>query len=365
MPRTFFPTAGVMIQGAMKSGREGGDMEKRITFFRLALIVTMVGMITMVHHGVVGDGMALHMIHRELYFIPILLASFWGGLGFGLSVSVGASFFYAIPMVRAGHGLMAPIISQVLMFNLVAFLLGWLVDRKERQQEAVLNAQNLSVLGRAAAVIGHEMKELFEALRNILSKYPLGAPKGMDAVFMEEMRRLEQMVENLSSFVPEEDIRLSSQDLNIIIAERVDHHRASAKKAGINLDLRLDPAGCPSHLDSKRIGRVLDTLISNAMDVSEHGQSVEIQSRRGGEHCLVEVRDHGPGISSECLPRIFSPFFTTKPNGQGLALAGGRKLVRDMGGDIQFENCQDKGALFTLVIPRPNGTSPRQGAEGV
>ena len=76
------------------------------------------------------------------------------------------------------------------------------------------------------------------------------------------------------------------------------------------------------------------------------------------ENCIIEVKDEGPGIRPEHLPKIFTPFFTTKKNGQGLALAGCRKTLRDMGGDIQVDSRLGDGATFTLIIPRDYSGKP-------
>ena len=88
------------------------------------------------------------------------------------------------------------------------------------------------------------------------------------------------------------------------------------------------------------------------------GWLVDRQKTEHNENCIIEVKDEGPGIRPEHLPKIFTPFFTTKKNGQGLALAGCRKTLRDMGGDIQVDSRLGDGATFTLIIPRDYSGKP-------
>ena len=77
-----------------------------------------------------------------------------------------------------------------------------------------------------------------------------------------------------------------------------------------------------------------------------------------GSYCTLEIEDEGPGIKPEHLPQMFTPFFTTKKMGQGLALASCRKVLRNMGCDIQASTEQGKGATFTVTIPRESSGKP-------
>jgi signal transduction histidine kinase len=88
------------------------------------------------------------------------------------------------------------------------------------------------------------------------------------------------------------------------------------------------------------------------MEVSTPGQSITVSSERQSDHCRVEVRDQGPGIRPEHLSKIFVPFFTTKEKGTGLSLAACKKIMRDLGGDIQVASTWGEGATLTLMIPR-------------
>lgn len=106
-----------------------------------------------------------------------------------------------------------PVSFQIAVFNLVAIMLGLLVEREKRQQEKVLIIEKLSVLGRAAVAVGYEMKDLLGALKRIA-----GQVKGMNSEEVErdfkfEMSRLEKMVDILSSFDTADTMQLFSHDL--------------------------------------------------------------------------------------------------------------------------------------------------------
>jgi signal transduction histidine kinase len=65
----------------------------------------------------------------------------------------------------------------------------------------------------------------------------------------------------------------------------------------------------------------------------------------------VAVEDDGVGISSELLPRLFDPFFSTKEGGNGLGLALTQQIIRDHGGEIHVASRVGRGTTFTLSVP--------------
>ena len=327
---------------------------------KISLIAAMVAVISILHYSGIHGNMELHILHRELFFVPILLASFWFGLRFGVATAVAVSIIYApfIFVHDSPHTSVLAVMTQILVFILVAFGLGWLVERERRQQKQMMEAESMTVLGRAAIAIGHEMKDLLGALKRIATKVEEQECDGLDENFKQEMSRLEQMVGILSSFVTTEPVQVFSRDMNEVIREKFESYEKGARKIGVHLETSLDEGGCPSSVDKTSIGWVLEQIIKNALEVSDKGQTIHLRSRRSGNFCSVEIQDEGPGIKPEHLSRICKPFFTTKEMGKGLALAACRKILRDMGGDIQVASEWGHGAIFTITIPREYSGKP-------
>jgi signal transduction histidine kinase len=143
-----------------------------------------------------------------------------------------------------------------------------------------------------------------------------------------------------------------SRDLNEVVRDRIAHHQDPARRVGVTLLEGLDQRGCPVQVNSERIAWVLDNILKNAIEVSKPGQAVSVRTERTGLECRIEVKDQGPGIRPEHLHKVFTPFFTTKETGSGLALAGCKKIMRDLGGDILVTSTWGEGATFVLTIPR-------------
>ncbi len=329
-------------------------MSEKTKPYKISLILALTALITVMHYATVHEHPGYHFLHRELYFIPILLTSFWFGLKYGFFTSVGISLLYAphIFYYTGPHNRLLTVGMQVLVFNLVAAVMGWLVDRQKKEHEEAMAIENLSVLGRAAGVVGHELKFLLGTLRGLTQQVKEYKNPEIEKILENETARMEKIVDVLSSYVYEDRGNFLSWNINEMIRKQVESRRGEFQKIGVELEIATDESECPSMVNPKEIERILHNIIQNAVEVSKPGSTIYIRSRREEKNCHVEVQDEGPGIRTDHLEKIFTPFFTTKEKGQGLALAGSRKSLRDMGGDLLVNSKIGEGATFTLIIPR-------------
>jgi C4-dicarboxylate-specific signal transduction histidine kinase len=110
--------------------------------------------------------------------------------------------------------------------------------------------------------------------------------------------------------------------------------------------------------NAAKLGQVFVNLLSNAIqavsDAGGHDHVIQVRAQRGpaGE-AKVTISDTGPGIPPALLPRIFDPFFSTKPvgRGMGLGLAICHRLTAELNGTISVENGPGDGASFTVTLP--------------
>ena len=92
-------------------------------------------------------------------------------------------------------------------------------------------------------------------------------------------------------------------------------------------------------------------LIINAIQAMPNGGLIEVNAKEEMEKALITVKDSGIGIPTEHLKRLFSPFFSTKADGNGLGLAEAHKIIQAHGGEISVESTPDKGSIFTIKLP--------------
>ena len=159
-------------------------------------------------------------------------------------------------------------------------------------------------------------------------------------------------------------------DINVLAEEylRLAYHGMKAKDKSFNVDIKseLDNTIEKVNVIQQDIGRVILNLITNAFYVvnekkQQQGDNYEpivtVSTKNAGDKILISVRDNGNGIPQKVLDKIFQPFFTTKPAGQGTGL--GLSLSYDIitkghGGELQVETKEGEGSVFIISIPVNN-----------
>lgn len=298
-----------------------------------------------------------------------------------LSRSAQAPRFEPADLARA-----AVLASQAVLAldnaTLVQELRGRIADL-ERAYARMAESERLAAVGQLAASVSHEINNPLMSviannsyvIRELGARADLfGAVPGGEQLCAE----LLSIAEDSASAVAH--IRAVSQDMKTLAQPT----RAGPTEIDLDLpvraavrlarhclmDLQVDLALAPGlHVagSQPKLVQVVLNLIMNAVEAMEsrprHDRRLAVKSGIRHRHCFVSVTDSGPGIAPELLGRIFDPFFSTKPSGNGLGLAISREIVRAHDGDLAVES-GPAGTTFTVTIPRL-GPAPRErrGAE--
>jgi signal transduction histidine kinase len=138
--------------------------------------------------------------------------------------------------------------------------------------------------------------------------------------------------------------------------------RAKDKSFNASLEIQTDPEIPVIELASQDVGRVILNIITNAFfAVNERSKSGEngykptvwLITKKSGDQAEIVIRDNGLGIPDNIREKIFQPFFTTKPTGQGtgLGLSLSYDIIKALGGSIKVESENGDGSVFTIFIP--------------
>ncbi|HMB96580.1 MAG TPA: ATP-binding protein [Tepidisphaeraceae bacterium] len=224
-----------------------------------------------------------------------------------------------------------------------------LLERKNR----------LAALGEMAAGMAHEIRNPLGGIQlyaSLLSKDISDRPSSKQLVDKISLgvKRLESIVSQVLHFTREISVNVTQIDLAEFVEQAVElaQPHANAKK----IEIKVDGARPMNVMaDPMLIGQALLNLLLNAIEAMEssgeiqvHYQSPPDESDARQFHLIV--RDHGPGIPSHILDRIFNPFFTTKDSGTGLGLAIVHRVVEAHDGTIIVTNADDGGARFEIRI---------------
>jgi two-component system NtrC family sensor kinase len=173
---------------------------------------------------------------------------------------------------------------------------------------------------------------------------------------LEGLQRVRDIVRNLRDFARLDEAEFKEADLNAALQSAIEIVRHQLKEKGLRLETSLEPL--PSVLcHPGKLNQVFLNLLVNAIQATDPGGSIRTTSWRTGpdpgDGVVVEVQDTGCGIKPEHRSRLFEPFFTTRPIGQGtgLGLSVSFGIVRDHGGTIEVESQVGRGTTFRVRLP--------------
>jgi signal transduction histidine kinase len=156
----------------------------------------------------------------------------------------------------------------------------------------------------------------------------------------------------------EADVATKPFDLVSVLSEEAERFGVQAAAKEIRLEVRV-PGELPVRGDPNRTGQILSVLLENAVRFAPPGGSIAVSGRLQDRWVEASVRDTGPGISPQHLPRVFDRFYRVEASrtrgkgaGTGLGLAIARELARAQDGDLVAESAKDGGAIFRLRLPR-------------
>jgi two-component system sensor histidine kinase HydH len=227
---------------------------------------------------------------------------------------------------------------------------------RERQ---MVRAEQMAAIGQVAAGVAHELRNPLTSIKGLVQvNLREAAARGLPAedlrVIEHEVRRMERTLQTFLDFArpPRPDRR--RLELSDVVDRVVALVGGRARKQGVALRF-LRPDG-PARVDGDQdqLQQLVLNLVLNALDAMPHGGSVEIDLRppRDGYTELL-VRDTGPGIAPQILPRVFETFVSSKETGIGIGLPVSRRIAEDHGGSLTAYNLPAGGACFTLRLPVP------------
>ena len=272
------------------------------------------------------------------------------------------------------------------------------LDDLRAAQDRLVQTQKLASLGQLTAGIAHEIKnplnfvnnfaalsvELTDELKGALKPAVLdrsirtevdeitGMLKDNLGKIVQHGKRADSIVKNMLLHSREGSGERRSADINALVGESLNlaYHGARAEKPGFTITLKHDPDLNAGALDlyPQEITRALLNLISNGFYAATRRKAeanddtfepvLTATTRDLGETVEIRIRDNGTGISPDVKEKMFNPFFTTKPTGEGTGLGLSMThdiIVKQHGGTIDVETRLGQFTEFIITLPRVNG----------
>jgi signal transduction histidine kinase len=241
--------------------------------------------------------------------------------------------------------------------------------RRERQyremQSELAHANRVATMGQLTASITHEVNQPLAATRNnlnaalnFLDRTPPDLVEVREALACaaKDNDRASTVVRRIRALVQKAPTRRNSVNVNEAVRGVIELTYGEALKNRVSVRTQLADGLPLIQGDGVQLQQVVLNLILNAVQamgaVTDGTREVLITTSQTdpSEVCL-EVQDTGPGLSPESLPRLFEPFYTTKPEGMGMGLSICRSIIEAHGGRLWASPCEPQGALFQFTIP--------------
>lgn len=221
----------------------------------------------------------------------------------------------------------------------------------------VERSQRLASLGSLAAGVAHEIRNPLSSIKGFATYFkeryrhvPEDA-KTAD-ILVQEVERLNRVIGQLLEYSRPLDMRPERNEVAPAILHSLKVIEGQARDKDIRIQTDLPPGIPEAVFDQDRIEQVLLNLYLNALGAMGRGGVLLVSLRREPDGRIgIAVSDTGSGIRREDLPRIFDPYFTTKPSGTGLGLAIVHKIMEAHDGEIRVESEPGAGTRVSIYLP--------------
>ncbi|MGA2191856.1 MAG: ATP-binding protein [Nitrospirota bacterium] len=239
-----------------------------------------------------------------------------------------------------------------------------ITEVKELRERMELK-ERINLLGEMSAGIAHELRNpmgVISGYADFLARRLSGDAQSQDAVrsISAEIRVMDEIIREFMNFSQPTELNITEIDIGALMDESL--RALSGIGGNVKKEIHMEDGLPTVEGDPVLLRQALINIIKNAYEAMPGGGSLRISARAlmpgdgadpavRGQKCIrIDISDSGSGIEKKDLPKIFTPFFTTKPKGTGLGLALVQKIIVYHGGRV-FVKADKGGASFNIYLP--------------
>lgn len=230
-------------------------------------------------------------------------------------------------------------------------------------QDQLIRSEKLAGVGRLAAGVAHEIGNPLAAILGLVELLQLGSlSRNEEGEFLARIRneteRIHLIIRDLLDYArtqPKELEQHATADLEKVVEEAVALVAPQKDLRRVTLERRVHQGDVTVRGSAHELTQIVVNLLLNAADAVRGEGHITIELTPHEGEVELSIADSGPGIPEVVRDKLFDPFVTTKPAGQGtgLGLAVCSAIVERLGGSIAGHNLPQRGARFTVRLPHP------------
>lgn len=230
------------------------------------------------------------------------------------------------------------------------------VTEFRRLQTLASRNDRMQALGEMAAQVAHEIRNPLGGIKGFASLLARDLAESPDKLrlaqyIVDGTNTLDRLVTQVLNYSRPLHLELETLNLEIVLKELKESLEAE-QVIDQKIHFSIESSGelC-APVDHGLLKSALRNLLMNAIQAMPEGGKLTLKLFEKHSRALIQIIDTGTGIPQEHLKKLFSPFFTTKADGNGLGLAETHKVVQAHGGEIQVDSLPSHGTTFTIKLP--------------
>lgn len=253
-------------------------------------------------------------------------------------------------------------INEFGSFGERAILIAQDISKRAELEASLRQSEMMSLLGSLVAGVAHEVRNPLFGISSILDAFETRFSDRTEYlrytnVLRDEVGRLTVLMEELLEYGKPFRGELFLVSMEEMITRSIRACMPAAEVAQVSLKSDVEEGLPKIRIDRRRLSKVFVNLIENAIQHSPPKSVVTVEARRlsdgGQEWVQCAIRDSGPGILAEDVPKIFEPFFSKRRGGTGLGLAIAHRIMQEHGGKLIAGNNPNGGACMIARFPTP------------
>lgn len=226
---------------------------------------------------------------------------------------------------------------------------------KEKSLSGLLRQQNkIEKMNRMSVGVIHELKNPLSSIQGYIQMLDqrLDDPNFVKlamSVLPAEIDRMMGLVDNLLKYAKPSALKKERFSLRPLVEDVGRFFRVEMTARRIQLKLEIEDLVVYFNINGLR--QVLVNVLLNAVDAMPAGGQIEITSKKARNFILLQIQDHGGGMTEEQLEHILEPYFTTKENGSGMGIPVSHQIITELGGRLLFDSALGVGTTVTIEIP--------------
>lgn len=225
-----------------------------------------------------------------------------------------------------------------------------------QMEKEVARSRHLNAIASLAAGVAHEIRNPLSSIKGFavyFKKRLAGNREDEETadIMIAETERLNRVISQLIEFARPLVLKREPADLEDLVRQSVRLVKAEAEQSAVAVEIQAEEGLSRAEVDPDKVRQVLLNIFLNALAAMPKGGRLSVALNRRDDDVEIAVSDTGEGIRQENLPRIYDPYYTSKPAGTGLGLAVAQKIMDAHGGAIEVESREGAGTRVALRFP--------------